>query len=112
MSRGASFESEREILVLVGLPDFVVFRFDARDPGERLVQVCRVRAGASDEPRSAWHGRGFESVLYDVDAPDEFCGVRRGEVVPGILRTLGFARPCDDDQLAAGTFSSSLDMSR
>lgn len=91
LPRGASFESERvirsgaspggerEILVLVGLPGFVVFRFDARDPGERLVQVCHVRAGASGELCSAWRGQGFESVLYGVDAPDELRGVRRGD---------------------------------
>ena len=61
------------------MPGFVVFRFDARDPGERLVQVCHVRAGASGELCSAWRGQGFESVLYGVDAPDELRGVRRGD---------------------------------
>ena len=36
----------------------------------------------------------------------------RGEVVPELLRTLVFARPCGGDQFAAGTVSPSLDMSR
>ena len=34
------------------------------------------------------------------------------EVVPELLRTLVFARPCGGDQFAAGTVSPSLDMSR
>ena len=33
-------------------------------------------------------------------------------VVPELLRTLVFARPCGGDQFAAGTVSPSLDMSR
>ncbi|OZG62949.1 transcriptional regulator [Bifidobacterium hapali] len=33
-------------------------------------------------------------------------------VVPGFLRTLVFARLCDDDQFATGTLSPSRDMSR
>lgn len=36
----------------------------------------------------------------------------QGMVVPDVLRTLVFARPCGDGQFAAGTFSPSLDMSR
>ncbi len=45
-------------------------------------------------------------------------GINRGEyrlgieVVPELLRTLVFARPCGGDQFAAGTVSPSLDMSR
>ena len=35
-----------------------------------------------------------------------------GQVVPELLRTLVFARPCGGDQFAAGTVSPSLDMSR
>ena len=35
-----------------------------------------------------------------------------GAVVPELLRTLVFARPCGGDQFAAGTVSPSLDMSR
>ena len=34
------------------------------------------------------------------------------QVVPELLRTLVFARPCGGDQFAAGTVSPSLDMSR
>ena len=37
---------------------------------------------------------------------------RRAPVVPELLRTLVFARPCGGDQFAAGTVSPSLDMSR
>ena len=36
----------------------------------------------------------------------------RHTVVPELLRTLVFARPCGGDQFAAGTVSPSLDMSR
>ena len=36
----------------------------------------------------------------------------RAAVVPELLRTLVFARPCGGDQFAAGTVSPSLDMSR
>ena len=39
-------------------------------------------------------------------------GVMTGTVVPELLRTLVFARPCGGDQFAAGTVSPSLDMSR
>ena len=37
---------------------------------------------------------------------------RETRVVPELLRTLVFARPCGGDQFAAGTVSPSLDMSR
>ncbi|WP_242669078.1 hypothetical protein [Bifidobacterium longum] len=58
---------------------FAFFRFDARDAGERLVQVCHVGADASGEPCGVRRGQGLEPVLYGVDAPDEFGGVRRGD---------------------------------
>ena len=38
--------------------------------------------------------------------------LRLAAVVPELLRTLVFARPCGGDQFAAGTVSPSLDMSR
>lgn len=36
----------------------------------------------------------------------------QGMVVPDVLRTLVFARPCGDDRFASPTVSPSLDMSR
>lgn len=76
---------EREILVLVGLRGFVVFRFDARDPGERLVQVCHVRADASGQPCGARLGQCFEPVLDVVDATDELGRVHGRERVFDLL---------------------------
>lgn len=44
-----------------------------------LFQVCHVGADASGEPCGARRGQGLEPVLYGVDAPDEFGGVRHGD---------------------------------
>lgn len=42
--------NEREILALTGWCFAVFFRVDARDAGERLVQVCHVRAKFPFQP--------------------------------------------------------------
>ena len=47
----------------------------------------------------------FDAVILD----ESLLGI---SVVPELLRTLVFARPCGGDQFAAGTVSPSLDMSR
>lgn len=77
--------SERGILFLVGLWGFVVFRFGTRDPCERLVQVCHVRARTSGQPCGAWRGHGLEPVLDIVDAADELGRVHCRERVFDLL---------------------------
>ena len=62
---------------------------------------------AKRQPRVKLEGLG---VLRYVD--DDMRVVPDGAVVPELLRTLVFARPCGGDQFAAGTVSPSLDMSR
>ena len=62
---------------------------------------------AKRQPRVKLEGLG---VLRYVD--DDMRVVPDGVVVPELLRTLVFARPCGGDQFAAGTVSPSLDMSR
>ena len=61
-----------------------------------------------------WH-RGSPYIWrtsdYDELMKFEFLFARK-LVVPELLRTLVFARPCGGDQFAAGTVSPSLDMSR
>ena len=61
------------------------------------------------------HGDGKTLAPGEVVEPDErLTWVRTAGigVVPELLRTLVFARPCGGDQFAAGTVSPSLDMSR
>ena len=52
------------------------------------------------------YGSDMLTVVY------AFGGAGSIVVVPELLRTLVFARPCGGDQFAAGTVSPSLDMSR
>ena len=55
----------------------------------------------------------FGSVGMSRQSHDSGCAhVPKTMVVPELLRTLVFARPCGGDQFAAGTVSPSLDMSR
>ena len=55
-------------------------------------------------------GMEYINLLKDVESR---CPCASGvSVVPELLRTLVFARPCGGDQFAAGTVSPSLDMSR
>ena len=82
------------------------------------------RGGERSLPLRSDHGlpagnriRGFDGIRVGILGIDGLrrAGVAAGgvvPVVPELLRTLVFARPCGGDQFAAGTVSPSLDMSR
>lgn len=68
-----------------------------------------------DEVLCTGHGVGdVVPVLHYLEEKRTYTFAKPAEcgVVPELLRTLVFARPCGGDQFAAGTVSPSLDMSR
>ena len=90
---------------LGGTESFRVLTFRMGSTRSRLNPTTR----QWEDYGTAWVGvKAFRALAVNAAS-----SVRRGDrVVPELLRTLVFARPCGGDQFAAGTVSPSLDMSR
>ena len=107
----------------------VAVRYEV-DAASGRVHLTARYAGATDAPTLPAFGlewtlpKQYENLRFYGLGPEEtyhdrLHGGKLGifertaaEVVPGFLRTLVFARLCDDDQFAACTVSPSRDMSR